>query len=83
MNQLKVEKIKRRMNASRGGDLLDLRTIATVSKNGNNGAALRIPQLFREKLNWKPGETRVYLTLSEDGKVIVEPIEKAQPAKAS
>ncbi|HJT25304.1 MAG TPA: hypothetical protein VJ873_12060 [bacterium] len=53
---------------------MELRTITTVTKNGINGAAFRIPQKFNEVLKWKPGETQVYVTLTDDGKVVVEPV---------
>lgn len=82
MNVLKVVKLKRRKKQKEGVVVTLLRAKVSISKNGLNGAAVRIPQTYLRELGWKPGETECYVTLQEDRKILVEPV-KAEKEKAS
>jgi len=64
----------------RGGDkVLTLRHLKPLLRTGNGGGSILLPKSFVELLNWKPGETKVYVGLSDDGKVLIE---LAAPSKS-
>ncbi|MGH7738567.1 MAG: AbrB/MazE/SpoVT family DNA-binding domain-containing protein [bacterium] len=88
MKKLSLVKKRRRISSAkligRGGDkVLTLRHLKTLQKVGNNGGTISIPVSFLKNLNWKPGETEVYIGLTDDGKVLLEPAAKPAQEKTA
>jgi hypothetical protein len=60
----------------------DLRVKRILSKTGNS-ACVFIPADFLQELNWKPGETAIYVTVNEKGELIVTPAAQAKVEKTA
>ena len=87
MNHLKAVKISKKIKIEakvlKGGDLLNWCIPVTLSVNGKNGGAVRIPQKFLKKLEWEPGKTEVDVQITEDGSKLVIELSKELKVKAS